>query len=159
MNVYCDNNLENEINFYKSNYDDDKILLIGKKDLIGYLSHWSIKLSPLEIPRNLEIVLEKFTDHINPYFEKLIKNNLQFLEMDIKTLSKFLYGNLITIQEFKKWNLSEMELKLSIDINDERGEYCNQIIGLNTKEDPLYDIVDLDALIRNISHSIYNDQF
>lgn len=149
-----DKKLKKEIKKFNRKIDYNKNLIFSKKDLISYLSYWSIKLSPKNIPDNLERVLNEFEDHIYPYFNKLDKSKLGYMDMNLKQLQKFLYGNLITIDKFKEWNLSEMEKKLNTNINDNRIEYNNKISC--EKIDKLYDIVDLYAIITNISLSIYD---
>lgn len=139
-------------------YDDNKKLIFSEKDLIASLAYWAIKQSPKVVPNQLKNVLERYQDHIKPYFDKLKKEDLGFIEMDLKTLKKFIKGNLITIKEFKKWNLSELELKHKINTRDNnRGNLCNQFITIFDDPNPLYDFIDLDALIRNSAHFIYDE--
>jgi len=154
MNIYPDKDLlESSL---ISKYDNNKKLLFSKKDLIGSLAKWSIRQSPKNIPDDLIIVLDKFADHIDMYFEKLDKNELGFMEMILPELSKFLMGNLITIKEFSNWNLSQAEKKMNIKIEDDRGDHCITMITRFSEDDTYYDFVDLDALIRNISHDVYD---
>jgi len=142
-----------------SKYNDSKKMLFSKKDLIGTLANWSIRQSPKNIPDDLETVLDKFQDHINIYFERLEKKDLGFMEMDIPELTKFLMGNLITIKEFKEWNLSQAEIDLDIKIEDERGEYCNSFVSIHSENNPYFEFVDLDALVRNICFSVYETNY
>ncbi len=159
MNIFPDEELSEYSHLIKNNYDFNKKLLFDKKDLMGYVALWSIRLSPLDIPKNLIKVLEEFNDHISPYFDNLESRDLGFIEMNLKDLIKFIKGNLITIKEFKQWNLSEMEHKMSISMEDnDRGDYCNQFMTALGDNDPLYDFVDLDAFIRNVAYSIYDIQ-
>lgn len=157
MKIFPDKELLNEGEKYLSRYDYNKPLLVSKKDLVSFVSHWAVRQSPKEVPDNLELVLYKFQDHIEPYFDNLEPKDLGFMEMNLTELTKFIKGNLITIKEFRDWNLSEAERKMNVDINDDsRGDYCNQFISIHQDIDPLYDFVDLDALIRNVSHDIYD---
>jgi len=155
MNIYPDNELLNASNLSLKNIDYNKKLLFSKKDIISNVAKWSIRQSPKNIPDDLINVLTKLDDHLNMYFNKLTDIDMGFMEMNYNELYNFIKGNLITIKEFKKWNLSEMEKSINIDINDDRGEYCNQFISLYSDIDPYYDFIDLDALIRNVSTDIY----
>lgn len=158
MNLETPKGYEDQMKKTLSRYNDDNELIFTEKDLLSSLSYWAIKQSPKHIPRNLETVLYKFHDHIKPYFEKLEKEDWGFLEMDLKTLKKFIRGNLVTIKEFEEWNLSELELRYDIDIDDDdRGSLCNPIVSMFSNTDPLFDFVDLDALVRNTSHTIYDE--
>ena len=155
MKIHPDNNLISEGKKYLNNFDTNKKLIFSKKDLVSVVSKWSIRLSPYDVPENLETVLDEFQDHIDIYFQNLKKEDFGYIEMTLSQLINFLKGNLITIKEFKDWNLSKIEKRLNIKFNDNRGEYCNQIIDKYHEIDINYDFVDLDALIRNVSHDIY----
>jgi hypothetical protein len=156
MNLYPDNDLKKYVEKYKSKFKEDKVLIFSEKDLMGQLANWSIKMSPNVIPNNLEKVLIDFQDHINPYFEKLKPEEFKLMEMDLKKLKKFIHGNLITIKEFKEWNLSNYEKNLNKNYNDkDRNNY--RIISKFDKVDNYFDFIDLDALIRNIAWSIYEE--
>jgi hypothetical protein len=158
MNIETPKEYEDSFKHLISKYEEDRVLIFNEKDLLSSLAFWSVKQSPSGIPRNLEIVLDKYKDHIKPYFDKLNKEDLGFIEMDLKTLKKFIRGNLITIKEFQEWNLSELELKNGISIDDEgRGEFCNQYITAFDEPDIMYDFIDLDALVRNVSYTIYDE--
>lgn len=139
-------------------YDTEKKLLFSKKELLGHVSNWSIKLSPNDIPRDFITVLESFLDHIEPYFESLPNESLGLMEMNMKQLENFIRSNLITIKEFKKWNLSEMEYRQSVDPDDPSRDGDVYFVSSFQDEDPLYDFVDLDAFVRNVCFSIYDDQ-
>ena len=153
MNIRPDSDLKNLITHRYIDYS--KMLLISKNDILGNVAKWSIRQSPFDIPPNLEIVLDKLNDHISIYFEKLEDSDLGFISMNFNELKNFINGNLITIKEFKNWNLSEMEKRIGIDIDDNRGDYCNQIVSIYSDVDPIYDFIDLDALIRNVCVDIY----
>lgn len=155
MNIYPDKDLKNYINKYKNDFDENKSLIFSEKDLIGQISNWAIKMSPNIIPDNLEKVLVDFQDHINPYFERLKLEEFRLMEMTLKELQRFIHGNLITIKEFKEWNLSNYEKKLNINYNDKNRDKF-KIVSKFDKLDEFYDFIDLDALVRNVSHSIYD---
>ncbi len=132
----------------ESKYHPDKKFLVGKDDLIGALAKWGILQSPYLYPENLLIVLDKFNDHITPYFEKLPPEALGYLEFDVIELEDFIEGNLKTISEFLKWN----ERKNGRDGMGFSSRYDNP-----AEEDPDDDFIDLDALYRNMAHELYNE--
>lgn len=155
MNLYPDDELMKYSSDYNKKFDEDKILLFSDRDLIGQVANWSIRLSPKVIPDNLNKVLEEFCDHINPYFDNL-NDDFRFMEMSLKNLKKFIHGNLITINEFKEWNLSEYEKKLNIKINDKNRDKF-KFVSMFNKIDYYYGVIDLEAFVRNVAYSIYEE--
>ena len=128
-------------------FDSKKELLISKKDLISNLAKCAIECSPYLYPDNLLEVIEQFHSNIEPYFKFLEPSDLGFLKLDLTELEKFIRGNLMSIPEFLLWN----ERKNG---RDGYG-FVSRYSGETNPDD---DFIDLDALIRNISHEIFDSQ-
>lgn len=125
----------------QSKYNPDVKFWVCRKNFIGSLAKWAVMQSPYSYPENLETVLLKFSDHIAPYFD-----NLDMKLFSVFEVEEFVKGNLITIPEFLNWN----ERK-----NGREGMgFVSRFDGARNPDD---DFIDLDALYRNISHDIYND--
>lgn len=152
MNLVPDKDLYDIGKQYMDKYDRNVRLLFSKKDLVGSVANWSVKMSPYEIPPGIDDVLDEFNDNLTDYFDNTDDG---YMEMNVTELIDFLKWNLITIDGFKKWNLSKYELDMGVDPDDnDRDKY--RVISKNTDDDdPYYDFVDLDALYRNVAYDIY----
>lgn len=129
-----------------SKYNPNYFMWVFKKDLIGSLAKWAIKQSPYLYPQKLLIVLDKFADHIEPYFTKE-NSTFGMKKFTILELEDFIEANLKTIPEYLDWNER---------VNGRDG------VGIVTKydddfeKDPDDDFIDLGALVRNVAHDIYD---
>lgn len=125
------------------NKPEEKKIHVSKIGFLGSLAKWSVSQSPYHRPDNLEIVLDKFNAIILPIFGKEY-----FIKFDdFKQLNTFIKEHLRTIPEYMKWN----ERK-----NGNQAQY-----SFSSRYDtphPDNDFIDLDALERNITREIINDQ-
>lgn len=128
----------------RSKYNPELYMYVFKKDLLGSLAKWAIKQSPYLYPKDILIVLDKFDDHIDPYFTK---ENAGMCKFKLLELRDFIEANLKTIPEYLAWNER---------INGRAGHGVVCILDDDFEKDPDDDFIDLDALVRNISHDIYN---
>jgi len=121
-----------------SKYNPTLFMWVFKKDLLGSLAKWAIKQSPYLYPQNLITVLDKFADHIEPYFTKE-NSTVGMRKFKVLELEDFIEANLKTIPEYLDWNER---------INGRDG------VGVVTRFDD--DFIDLGALVRNVAHDIYD---
>ena len=129
-----------------SKYNPTLFMWVFKKDLLGSLAKWAIKQSPYLYPQNLITVLDKFADHIEPYFTKE-NSTVGMRKFKVLELEDFIEANLKTIPEYLDWNER---------INGRDG------VGVVTRFDDDFekdlddDFIDLGALVRNVAHDIYD---
>lgn len=121
-----------------------KKFLFSKKDILAGVAKHSVGASPYHRPDNLEIVLDKLNDILNPLFEEGVKTNLGFIEMSYEEIKEFVFKHTTAIPEFADWN----NAKIHSD---------HPLIGTSSRYHtikPDYDFIDLHALARNVANDI-----
>lgn len=120
-----------------------KVILVSKKQLLGFVAKWAVMQSPYHRPENLEVVIDKFHESIKAHFE----NEYCIKFIDSRSLEKFIEEHLLKIPEFVGWN----ERK-----NGNKSPYS--FISRYDQPNPDDDFIDLGALTRNVANDITRDQ-
>lgn len=121
-------------------------ILFNKKYLLGEFAKWAINQSPYYVPDNLELVMRKLSDLL-PTGEFEDKGNLGYITMNPVEFERWLFSIIEQIPEIVKWN-SPKKGKQQPYI------FVSQYFHTN----PDYDIVDLDALVRNIRMGLKREE-
>ena len=132
--------------------ENQKKIYASQRNLLGSLAKWATAQSPYPRPDNIEVVLDKFHEQINPIFGK--EYCLKFT--DWKELESFLKEHLYKIPEFMLWNERKNGNKSQFGFVS-AGHHDNGDVTF-TQATADNDFIDLDALIRNTARDIINDQ-
>jgi hypothetical protein len=105
---------------------DDSTFYTSRSAVIGELANWAVRQSPYVVPAGLEHALREF---------RLAFSAEEYFETDCKTL----FG----------------KIRLAFDVCPSVLDWNNAKIGEGAgRRQADYDFIDLDALARNIAHSI-----
>lgn len=118
---------------------DDIPFLTTCDELLGALAQWAIRQSPYLCPDNLQQALEEFNLAI-PY-DRTSFSGCAF-ETSCKGLIPFVRGLFEACPTILSWNYSKV------------GEPTMVFSSRYSQPGPDYDFIDLDALARNIAHSV-----
>lgn len=112
--------------------------LLDIKEVMGTVAMWAIRQSPYHCPENLEIVMERVSNSIEP--EKFIFDT--FFEIHPDYLYNWINKTLKSIPEVISWNHSKKKRTLA---------------DLESK-DPDFDFIDLDALVKNVYFTLKREE-
>ena len=118
---------------------DDSPFLTTVDELLGALAEWAVKQSPYLCPDNLQQALEEFTLAI-PYDRDVFADSI--FETSCEWLIPFVRGLFEACPSILAWN---------------EPKFGKHRVAFSSRYDspkPDYDFIDLDALARNIAHSI-----
>ena len=120
-------------------WGDTSNRVIVKSVLIGHFGMWAIRQSPYLLPKELEKSIQEFS---------------QLLEFDDTAFIKTTYINLEKI-------VGDAILKSGIitSWNVPKKGTGNVFVSRYDKPEPDYDFIDLDALARNVAHSVWLEIF
>ncbi len=113
---------------------DDKIFFTSNNIVLGELAAWSIRQSPYLQPDNLS--------------EALIEFNKAF-----KTEEEYFHINCIELHKKIRESFEQCPIILGWN-NAKIGNHKFVFVSRDHQQKPDYDFIDLDALARNIAHSI-----
>lgn len=109
--------------------------------LEGHMAMWAVRQSPYHNPEKLDVVLPKFREILKPYFDKN-----EMAKMTKSQIESAFRDSLMTIPEFTTWN----ERK-----NGNKSPFG--FVSQYDKPSPDNDFIDLDALIRNCTVSLWKE--
>lgn len=112
-------------------WNDDKMFLTSKEVVLGTLANWAVQQSPYVLPENLEGGLREFWRHFDPSIEYFETNCENLMEKIRET-----FEQCFIIME---WNIAKKS---------------RQIVNKYYVREADYDFIGLNALARNIAHSI-----
>jgi hypothetical protein len=118
---------------------DDLPFLTTCDELLGALAQWAIQQSPYLCPDNLQQALEEF-DLASPYDRTSFAGSI--FETSCKGLIPFVRGLFEACPTILAWN------------NPKIGRHTVVFVSRDSQPGPDYDFIDLDALARNIAHSV-----
>lgn len=121
-------------------------IYVTKGQLLGTVAKYAVQQSPYHRPDNLELVLDKFNELVSPAFDKAPLGVGEF--SDHVSLEAFIGRFLGKIPEYVAWNDRK-------NGNDEPMKFTSRHDGPGDPDD---DFIDLDALQRNVSIEILQDQ-
>lgn len=127
----------------KPKYDYSKEIYVTKNDVLGNVAKWCVMQSPYDYPEKLPIILTALSGIIKPYF---VEGIVGMVKTNCDDLRKQLKSWLEQIPEFMELN------------NRKNGrEGFGWVSRYDNGVHPDDDFIDLDALYRNVAHSIYTD--
>ncbi len=106
------------------------------KDIVGVMAMWAVRQSPYAVPANLEDALKELTEALKPTWK-----GDQLHEMHGNELRDLIAEAVKECPSIEAWNVPEK--------GDGRG-FVTRFGG----PEPDYDFIDIDALIRNVTHSL-----
>ncbi len=135
--------------------------IISKNDIISAMSYCAVRQSPYTFPKNLQIALQSLSDKIDEklIFESSVKQNVKsYKEVDNDQLYNLIKDLVYSTPEIAIWNLTQYELdKGFTDPDDDNRPILGLIVGRGVNPQPDYDFIDLDALVRNVTNLILNN--
>lgn len=120
--------------------------VISKRQIFGQLANWAVQQSPYHRPDNLEVVLDKLNVDL--------KDTPDYPKMSIKELKEKLDNCLKSYPEFMLWN-ERKNGRQGMGFSGAGHHDDGSVTFFNAKADD--DFIDLDALIRNVCNSVFND--
>lgn len=121
---------------------DEKKHLFSINDILGAFAMWAVRQSPYTCPNNLEGAIKGLSWEL-PKHLKFDSERFDFAELSWDEIRKALDECFDCIDFIKLWNQP-------ISGHDAPFVFCDRY----SKPIPDDDIIDLDALSRNISHSL-----
>jgi len=121
---------------------DERKFLFSLKDILGSFAMWAVRQSPYLYPDGLELAIKALSEEL-PKQIKFDSERYDFAEVNCDEIRNALdecFGKIIFI---KSWNQPKSG-------HDTPFVFCDRY----SKPIPDDDIIDLDALSRNISHSL-----
>lgn len=123
-----------------------KIQSIWNLNIIcGSVASVAYELTAPRSPRNFEIVMSRFIKEMIPKANDYILGTYIY-ECSLNDLLDVIYAELISIKEFREWNLTSLEFEHGVDPDDDQpNEWWD-------KSDK--DFIDLDAFKQNVYCSL-----
>lgn len=133
-----------------------ELITITERTMMQAIGGQLFAQAPKYQPRKVDIIMKIFQDLFREDANK-IEANWYELVIDEKELNEYLHTRLMSIQEFRELNLSQIEYENNIDVDDEnRSEYkFTSAYDVETEDSWRDDFVDLDAFVRNVKRNIY----
>ena len=129
--------METKVEDKKLVWHDKKARCFSKISVIGYFACWAVRQSPYLMPENLEQGIEEFSKGLSRYIE--------FPIMTLKELREIIDIAIKNSPIIRAWNVPKK--------GNPRFGVCSRY----DRPKPDYDFIGLDALARNISHSVWLD--
>lgn len=116
-------------------WNSDKMFLTSKEDVLGALANWAIQQSPYVMPEDLDVGLREFWMQFDPC------PPFEYFETNCNSLRSKVRDTFESCPTIMGWNVAKKGSGTVI---------CSRY----DSPEPDYDIIDLDALARNVAHSI-----
>jgi hypothetical protein len=134
-------------------------ILITLNHVIAGVAYESVRISPYDVPENLEAVLKGLVEGIEDRFTELAGGtNIFVRKMDYKELYDLLEKTLKAIPEFGRWNLTKWEMDqgyMDPEADDRPVKFGASSVH-QSAEAADQDFVDLDAHVRNATQLIWD---
>ncbi len=117
---------------------DDQTFLTSKEEILGTLACWVVRQSPYIIPDNLQEGLFEFWGEFDGNDNDLFAD-ITFFETNCNDLRGRIRETFEMCTIVLKWNVAKLG---------------NVFVSGCHKPEPDYNSIDLDALARNVAHSI-----
>jgi hypothetical protein len=134
-------------------------VLVTLNHVIAGVAYESVRISPYDVPINLEPVLKGLVGAIEDRFTELAGGtNIFVRKMDYKELYDLLDRALKSVPEYRRWNLTKWEMDQGyMDPEDDNRPVKFGFSSRHWPVDPPdNDFVDLDAHIRNATQLIWD---
>lgn len=132
---------------------------ISNKQIIQGVAGVIYRMHPFHKPENFNKIIDEFESYFNSIEPK--NDTFKLLDFDDwKVFEKWIKGFLFDIKEFTDLNISQKLKESGItDYNDQRnsGIKFSTRYDVDTLDSRYSDFIDLDACVRNIVNSIYNN--
>lgn len=120
-----------------------EVLTWTLKDIYGAVANVAVYLWPYdETPRNLEVVMDKFINAMQHENGVYSVGSTAMIDISLVALVRVIYNNLMTIKEFREWNLTKLEYAHGINPDDRS---MNEYWRRSDKK-----FVDLEAFGQNV---------
>jgi len=136
----------------------EKRVMVSMSELMAGLARESVRISPYDVPENLEVVLRKFADAVRGRFEEVLPE-FRVVELTRGELELLVKETLFAIPEFRRWNLTRWEMAQGYSDPEDEGRPVKfgAVAARWGNPPPDYDFVDLDAHVRNTVHAVWHD--
>lgn len=123
---------------------DDKTFLLSKDDILSGVAKWSVSQSPYDIPDNLEDALQKLSTYLNDEFEVKEEKFPKYLRKTYTDIKTMIHDLIVLVPEIEAWN---------------KPKTGGVFVSRYGQPKPDDDIIDLDALSRNVANDIIRKEF
>jgi hypothetical protein len=124
------------------------IICVSLNDFIRVATGWMYELAPYHKPRFIDEIVDEIIERFKTNC-KSIGKDFFYYEVELKDLYKFIENILMPIDKFRDLNLSPLEYKQGIDVDDpDRPKFQFVSAFDSIPEDACF--IDLDACIQNI---------
>lgn len=135
------------------------IICVSLDEFIRVTTGWIYALAPYHKPRFIDEIVDEIIKRFKADCKK-IGTDFFYYELELKDLYKFIENILMSIDKFRDLNLSSLEYKQGIGVDDPNRPKFQFVSAFDSvPEDDCF--VDLDACIRNIfvhfEHNAYRE--
>lgn len=132
-----------------------KLIKINERIIMQAIGGQLFAQAPKCQPRKAEIIMQKFQDLFREDVVNRTITNYYELAIEEKELNNYIHKKLMSIQEFRELNLSQIEYENNVDDENRSGYTIISAYDIETEDSWKDDFVDLDAFIRNVERNIY----
>lgn len=116
-------------------------------DILGQFARWAVEQSPYTCPDNLETAIKSLKERLKEKIEfESIGSDFEYIETTREPLEKSIFESFESLPVIMAWNVPKK--------GPEREFYFTSRYD-SIKPD--YDIIDIHALARNITHSLIKE--
>lgn len=126
---------------------DNNEHLITMNDILGQFARWAVQQSPFTCPDHLEIAIKSLAERLREKTEfESLSSDFEFIKITRKPLEKLIDECLESLPVIMAWNKPKKGPERTFYFTDRY-----------STPQPDYDIIDIGALAKNITHSLIRE--